>query len=219
MKEKDSLLVLSGGMDSTTMLHDYKERIAAAVTFDYGSNHNAREIECARENCRMLGIEHIVIPLSFMKEYFKSSLLEGADAIPEGHYADDNMRSTVVPFRNGIMLSVAAGLAESRGLRHVMLANHGGDHTIYPDCRPRFVDAMSEAIRMGTFEGLTILAPYTHITKSDIAARGKKIGMDYSLTYSCYKGGELHCGRCGTCVERREAMADAGIKDPTRYED
>lgn len=154
-----------------------------------------------------------------MKEYFKSSLLEGADAIPEGHYADDNMRSTVVPFRNGIMLSVAAGLAESRGLRHVMLANHGGDHTIYPDCRPRFVDAMSEAIRMGTFEGLTILAPYTHITKSDIAARGKKIGMDYSLTYSCYKGGELHCGRCGTCVERREAMADAGIEDPTRYED
>lgn len=219
MKEKDSLLVLSGGMDSTTMLHDYKERIAAAVTFDYGSNHNAREIECARENCRMLGIEHIVIPLSFMKEYFKSSLLEGADAIPEGHYADDNMRSTVVPFRNGIMLSVAAGLAESRGLRHVMLANHGGDHTIYPDCRPRFVDAMSEAIRMGTFRGLTILAPYTHITKSDIAARGKKIGMDYSLTYSCYKGGELHCGRCGTCVERREAMADAGIEDPTRYED
>ncbi len=219
MKEKDSLLVLSGGMDSTTMLHDYKERIAAAVTFDYGSNHNAREIECARENCRMLGIEHIVIPLSFMKEYFKSSLLEGADAIPEGHYADDNMRSTVVPFRNGIMLSVAAGLAESRGLRHVMLANHGGDHTIYPDCRPRFVDAMSEAIRMGTFEGLTILAPYTHITKSDIAARGRKIGMDYSLTYSCYKGGELHCGRCGTCVERREAMADAGIEDPTRYED
>lgn len=219
MKEKDSLLVLSGGMDSTTMLHDYKERIAAAVTFDYGSNHNAREIECARENCRMLGIEHIVIPLSFMKEYFKSSLLEGADAIPEGHYADNNMRSTVVPFRNGIMLSVAAGLAESRGLRHVMLANHGGDHTIYPDCRPRFVDAMSEAIRMGTFEGLTILAPYTHITKSDIAARGKKIGMDYSLTYSCYKGGELHCGRCGTCVERREAMADAGIEDPTCYED
>ena len=218
MKEKDSLLVLSGGMDSTTMLHEYKERIAAAVTFDYGSNHNAREIECARENCRILGIEHIVIPLSFMKEYFKSSLLEGAEAIPEGHYADDNMRSTVVPFRNGIMLSVAAGLAESRGLRHVMLANHGGDHTIYPDCRPRFVDAMSEAIRLGTFEGLTILAPYTHITKSDIAAHGKKIGMDYALTYSCYKGGERHCGRCGTCVERREAMADAGIDDPTDYE-
>lgn len=216
--KKDSLLVLSGGMDSTTMLYEYRDRIALAVTFDYGSNHNAREIECAKENCRLLGVEHLVIPLSFMGQYFKSSLLEGADAIPEGHYADDNMRSTVVPFRNGIMLSVAAGLAESRGLQHVMLANHGGDHTIYPDCRPDFVTAMSEAIRLGTFEGLTIIAPYTNITKGEIARHGKELGMDYALTYSCYKGGELHCGRCGTCVERREALAEAGIADPTRYE-
>ncbi|MDE5662764.1 MAG: 7-cyano-7-deazaguanine synthase QueC [Muribaculaceae bacterium] len=216
--KKDSLLVLSGGMDSTTMLHEYRDRIALAVTFDYGSNHNAREIECAKENCRLLGVEHLVIPLSFMGQYFKSSLLEGADAIPEGHYADDNMRSTVVPFRNGIMLSVAAGLAESRGLQYVMLANHGGDHTIYPDCRPDFVTAMSEAIRLGTFEGLTIIAPYTNITKGEIARHGKELGMDYALTYSCYKGGELHCGRCGTCVERREALAEAGIADPTRYE-
>lgn len=216
--KKDSLLVLSGGMDSTTMLYEYRDRIALAVTFDYGSNHNAREIDCAKENCRLLGVEHLVIPLSFMGQYFKSSLLEGADAIPEGHYADDNMRSTVVPFRNGIMLSVAAGLAESRGLRHVMLANHGGDHTIYPDCRPDFVTAMSEAIRLGTFEGLTIIAPYTNITKGEIARHGKELGMDYALTYSCYKGGELHCGRCGTCVERREALAEAGIADPTRYE-
>ncbi|MDE7342835.1 MAG: 7-cyano-7-deazaguanine synthase, partial [Muribaculaceae bacterium] len=181
--KKDSLLVLSGGMDSTTMLHEYRDRIALAVTFDYGSNHNAREIECAKENCRLLGVEHLVIPLSFMGQYFKSSLLEGADAIPEGHYADDNMRSTVVPFRNGIMLSVAAGLAESRGLQYVMLANHGGDHTIYPDCRPDFVTAMSEAIRLGTFEGLTIIAPYTNITKGEIARHGKELGMDYALTY------------------------------------
>lgn len=216
--KKDSLLVLSGGMDSTTMLYEYRDRIALAVTFDYGSNHNAREIDCAKENCRLLGVEHLVIPLSFMGQYFKSSLLEGADAIPEGHYADDNMRSTVVPFRNGIMLSVAAGLAESRGLQYVMLANHGGDHTIYPDCRPDFVTAMSEAIRLGTFEGLTIIAPYTNITKGEIARHGKELGMDYALTYSCYKGGELHCGRCGTCVERREALAEAGIADPTRYE-
>lgn len=216
--KKDSLLVLSGGMDSTTMLYEYRDRIALAVTFDYGSNHNAREIECAKENCRLLGVEHLVIPLSFMGQYFKSSLLEGADAIPEGHYDDDNMRSTVVPFRNGIMLSVAAGLAESRGLQYVMLANHGGDHTIYPDCRPDFVTAMSEAIRLGTFEGLTIIAPYTNITKGEIARHGKELGMDYALTYSCYKGGELHCGRCGTCVERREALAEAGIADPTRYE-
>lgn len=216
---KDSVLILSGGMDSTTMLYDYVGRIAVAVSFDYGSNHNAREIECARANCRKLGVEHLIIPLSFMGEYFHSSLLEGADKIPEGHYADDNMKSTVVPFRNGIMLAVAAGLAESRGLKHVMMANHGGDHTIYPDCRPDFARAMSEAMRLGTFPGITLLAPYTDMTKGDIARRGKELGMDYALTYSCYKGGEKHCGKCGTCVERKEAMAEAGIEDPTIYMD
>ncbi len=208
---KDSVIVLSGGMDSTTLLHERKDQIALAVTFDYGSKHNAREIECARKNCEMLGIEHIVIPLEFMGKYFKSSLLIGGEDIPEGHYADENMKSTVVPFRNGIMLSIAAGLAESRGLKRVMLANHGGDHAIYPDCRPGFVDAMSEAIKQGTYDGITIDAPYTHITKSDIARIGKKIGVDYNLTYSCYKGGEKHCGKCGTCVERMEALRDAGI--------
>ena len=208
---KDSVIVLSGGMDSTTLLHDRKDQIALAVTFDYGSKHNEREIECARRNCDMLGIEHIVIPLEFMGRYFKSSLLIGGEEIPEGHYADENMKSTVVPFRNGIMLSIAAGLAESRGLKNVMLANHGGDHAIYPDCRPGFVDAMSEAIRQGTYDGVVIDAPYTNISKSDIARIGKRVGVDYSLTYSCYKGGEKHCGKCGTCVERMEALRDAGI--------
>ena len=167
----------------------------------------------------MLGIEHLVIPLEFMGKYFRSSLLEGADSIPEGHYADDNMKSTVVPFRNGIMLSIACGLAESRDLRHVMMANHGGDHAIYPDCRPGFVAAMSEAMREGTYEGIDIEAAFTDITKSDIARLGKELGVDYSKTYSCYKGREKHCGKCGTCVERREAMAEAGIDDPTIYED
>ena len=209
---KDSVIVLSGGMDSTTLLHDRKEQIALAVTFDYGSKHNAREIECARKNCDMLGIEHIVIPLEFMGDYFRSSLLIGGEEIPEGHYTDDNMKSTVVPFRNGIMLSIAAGLAESRGLKKVMLANHGGDHAIYPDCRPGFVDAMSEAIKQGTYDGIVIDAPYTHISKSEIARIGKRIGVDYNLTYSCYKGGETHCGKCGTCVERMEALRDAGIE-------
>lgn len=209
---KDSVIVLSGGMDSTTLLHERKEQIALAVTFDYGSKHNAREIECASINCAMLGIEHIVIPLEFMGKYFKSSLLIGGEEIPEGHYADDNMKSTVVPFRNGIMLSIAAGLAESRGLKKVMLANHGGDHAIYPDCRPGFIDAMSDAISQGTYDDIVIDAPYTNITKSDIARIGKEIGVDYNLTYSCYKGGEKHCGKCGTCVERIEALRDAGIE-------
>ncbi len=217
--KKDSIMVLSGGMDSTTMLHDYAERIALAVTFDYGSNHNAREIDCARYNCALLGIELVEVKMDFIGRLFNSSLLSGADAIPEGDYADDNMRSTVVPFRNGIMLATAAGLAESRGLHTVMLANHSGDHTIYPDCRPGFVDAMSRAISEGTYDHISIFAPYTGMTKTEIAARGAQLGIDYAHTYSCYKGGERHCGRCGTCRERREALRDAGLDDPTLYEE
>ena len=154
-----------------------------------------------------------------MSDYFKSSLLDGADAIPEGSYADENMKSTVVPFRNGIMLSIAAGIAESEGLKYVMIANHGGDHSIYPDCRPEFVSAMSEATKAGTYPGIEVLAPYTELTKTDIARKGRELGIDYSETWSCYKGGDLHCGKCGTCVERREALRDAGIEDTTEYED
>ena len=206
-------------MDSVTLLYEFRANIALAVTFDYGSNHNRREIEFARMHCERLGIEHIVIPLDFMAKYFKSSLLSGADAIPEGNYDDENMKSTVVPFRNGIMLAVACGIAESRDLRRVMLANHFGDHAIYPDCRRDFVDAMSEAMRCGTYCGVTVFAPYTDITKADIARRGAQLGIDYAETYSCYKGGEHHCGRCGTCRERREAMALAGIDDPTVYDE
>ena len=116
------------------------------------------------------------------------------------------------------MLSVAVGLAESRGLKHVMMANHGGDHTIYPDCRPEFVEAFSEAARTGTYPGITLLCPFTHLTKAQIAARGNELGIDYSETWSCYKGREHHCGRCGTCVERKEAMAEAGIPDTTVYD-
>lgn len=215
---KDSIIIVSGGMDSVTLLYDFKDRIALGISFDYGSNHNAKEIPFARWHCEQLGIEHITIDLAFMPQYFKSSLLEGADAIPEGHYADENMKSTVVPFRNGIMLSIAAGIAESRGLKYVMMANHGGDHTIYPDCRAEFVEAMSEATKTGTFPGIEILAPYTNITKADIARKGKELGIDYSKTWSCYKGADVHCGKCGTCVERKEALRDAGIEDTTIYE-
>ena len=216
---KDSVLIVSGGMDSITMLYEYKERIALGISFDYGSNHNAREIPFAAMHCERLGIKHIVINLGFMHQYFKSSLLEGAEAIPEGNYDEENMKSTVVPFRNGIMLSIAAGVAESNGLKYVMMANHGGDHTIYPDCRPEFVSAMSEATRLGTYPGIEVLAPYTGITKSDIARHGKALGIDYVETWSCYKGGEHHCGKCGTCRERIEALADAGIEDHTVYDE
>lgn len=215
----ESLMVVSGGMDSVTMLHEYNEEIVLAVTFNYGSNHNEREIACARQHCEALGIGLIEIRLDFMSRYFESSLLSGADAIPEGHYADENMKSTVVPFRNGIMLSIAAGLAESRGLKSIIIANHAGDHAIYPDCRPEFIDNMDKAIQAGTYEHIRIKAPYTNLTKGEIAARGKQLGIDYSTTYSCYKGGEKHCGKCGTCIERREALAQAGINDTTPYED
>lgn len=215
---KDTLLVLSGGLDSTTLLYDYADSIALAVTFQYGSNHNKREAAFAKYHCDKLGIEHIEIDLAFMGKYFKSSLLDGADAIPEGNYDEDNMKSTVVPFRNGIMLSVAAGLAESRGLKNVMMANHSGDHAIYPDCRSEFVKAMTAAIEAGTYEGVKLVAPYTDITKADIVSRGAKLGIDYSKTYSCYKGGEHHCGVCGTCRERKEAFALAGVKDDTIYD-
>lgn len=216
---KDSLLIVSGGMDSITMLYEYADRIAMAVTFDYGSNHAQKEIPFTKLHCERLGIKHLVIPLAFIHEYFNSSLLQGADAIPEGHYAAENMKSTVVPFRNGIMLSIAAGIAESNGLKNVMIANHAGDHDIYPDCRATFIDSMSEAISYGTYEHIKILAPYTGISKTDIAKHGKDLGIDYSETWSCYKGGEKHCGKCGTCVERKEALRDAGIEDPTEYED
>ena len=217
-KTKDSLIILSGGMDSVTLLYERKEEICLALSFDYGSNHNKREIECAAYHCQKLDIEHIIIPLGFMHEYFQSSLLEGADAIPEGHYADENMRSTVVPFRNGIMLSIACGLAETRGLQKVMIANHAGDHSIYPDCRRPFIEAMSAASQAGTYANIKICAPYTDISKTDVARIGKRLGIDYSKTYSCYKGNEKHCGKCGTCVERKEALREAGIDDPTPYE-
>ena len=156
---KDSVIIVSGGMDSTTLLYDRRDEIALAISFDYGSNHNAREIPYAEMHCKRLGIEHITIPLDFMHKYFRSSLLEGADAIPEGHYADENMKSTVVPFRNGIMLAVAAGVAESRNLTKLLIANHGGDHTIYPDCRPEFISAMDSATNAGTYIGVRVVAP------------------------------------------------------------
>ena len=211
-----AVLIYSGGLDSTTLLYEYRDSIALAVSFDYGSKHNARELSYAEENCNRLGIKHLIIPLDFIGTYFRSNLLLSGGEIPEGHYADENMKSTVVPFRNGIMLAIAAGLAESYELDAVLLANHGGDHAIYPDCRPEFIDAFDKAAEAGTYNGVRIVSPYCNLTKRDIALRGRALGIDYSRTYSCYKGGEKHCGRCGTCTERKEALEGF---DPTVYED
>lgn len=215
---KDSVIIVSGGLDSITLLYDKAETIALAISFDYGQNHAKKELPYAEYHCQKLGIPHITIPLTFMHQYFKSSLLEGAEAIPEGHYEEENMKSTVVPFRNGIMLAIATGIAESHELKRVYIANHGGDHTIYPDCRPEFIDAMDKATSAGTFVDVRVEAPYTNISKADIVRRGTALGIDYAKTWSCYKGSEIHCGKCGTCVERKEAFADAGVEDPTEYE-
>ena len=207
---KDSLIVLSGGLDSTTMLYEYQHRIGMALSFHYGSNHNDKELEFAKLHCERLGIPHMVIRLPFIKQFFKSSLLEGANAIPEGNYDEENMKSTVVPFRNGIMLSIAAGIAENNKMQFIMLANHAGDHTIYPDCRPAFVEAMNNAVQYGTWNGVQLLTPYTHLTKTEIVRHGIKLGINYDETWSCYKGGDQPCGVCGTCREREEALRDAG---------
>lgn len=214
----NALIVLSGGLDSTTLLYEYSEKIALAVTFDYGSKHNASEIPCAREHCQRLGIPHLIIPLEFMGKYFRSDLLMNGGAIPKGAYDEENMKATVVPFRNGIMLSIAAGLAESRNLQSVLIANHFGDHAIYPDCRADFIRPMEKAITAGTTNGVTLVAPYTNLRKDEIVAIGAKLGIDYASTWSCYEGGSIQCGTCGTCQERREAFERAGLIDPTTYQ-
>lgn len=215
---KDSVIVVSGGMDSVTLLYEKKDEIALGISFDYGSNHNHNELPLAALHCQRLGIAYVVIPLGFMQQYFKSSLLESGESIPDGSYDEENMKSTVVPFRNGVMLAVAAGIAESNGLTKVLIANHGGDHTIYPDCRPEFIAAMDAAVEAGTFARVRVVAPYTNISKADIARRGRALGIDYAETWSCYKGGDVHCGTCGTCVERKEALREAGIEDNTTYQ-
>jgi 7-cyano-7-deazaguanine synthase len=207
-------------MDSVTALHWARREhdAIAAVSFDYGAKHNAREIPCAQAQSAALGIRHRTIALPIVNELFSSALLKSGGAIPEGHYQAESMRQTVVPFRNAIMLSIAAGWAESMGAEGLVIAAHTGDHAIYPDCREEFMHAMGEAIRSGTYAGIRLLRPFIAIDKAGIVAEGARLGVDYGNTWSCYKGGALHCGRCGTCVERREAFSLAGVRDPTAYE-
>ncbi len=214
------VVLCSGGMDSVTALHwaHREHTVAAALSFDYGSKHNPREIPFAAEHARALGLRHETVPLRFMDGLFASHLLASGGAIPEGHYEADNMKLTVVPFRNAIMLSVATGFAESIGAEGLVIAAHGGDHAIYPDCREEFMRAMGETMRAGTYAGIRLLRPFIDLDKGRIAALGAELGVDFARTWSCYRGGALHCGRCGTCVERREAFATAGLPDPTTYE-
>jgi len=214
------VVLCSGGMDSVTALYWARAHhtVTAALSFDYGAKHNHREIPWALAHAAKLGVPHRIIPLDFIGQLFTSDLLKSGGEIPEGHYAADNMKLTVVPFRNGIMLAAAAGFAESAGAEALVMAAHAGDHTIYPDCREDFMTAMGNALRLGTYAGIQLLRPFITKTKGQIAAEGGQLGINFAQTWSCYKGGLIHCGKCGTCVERREAFLQAGLVDPTVYE-
>ena len=213
------VVLCSGGMDSVTALHwaHAEHDVVAAMSFDYGAKHNHREIPFAAEHARALGVRHEVIALDFVNRLFASNLLQSGGAIPEGHYEAENMKQTVVPFRNAIMLSIACGFAESVGAGGLVIAAHGGDHAIYPDCREDFMRAIGDAMRLGTYARVELLRPFIALHKGEIAAEAARRGVDLGRTWSCYKGGPVHCGKCGTCVERREAFAQAGIPDPTLY--
>lgn len=213
------VVLCSGGMDSIAALHwaGREHTVKAAVSFDYGAKHNQREIPFAAEHAGRLGVRHEIIALDFVNRLFASDLLRSGGAVPDGHYEAASMKQTVVPFRNAIMLSVAAGLAESIGAGAVVIAAHGGDHAIYPDCREDFMRAMGDAMRLGTYAEVELLRPFIALHKGQIAAAGAALGVDFSRTWSCYKGGAIHCGTCGTCVERREAFQQAGLVDPTIY--
>lgn len=213
------VVLCSGGMDSVTALHwaATRQEVAAVISFDYGAKHNHRELPFAAEHARALGVRHEVVKLDFVDRLFASDLLKSGGDIPEGHYAAENMKQTVVPFRNAIMLSIACGFAESVGAGGLVIAAHGGDHAIYPDCREDFMRAMGDAMHHGTYAHVDLLRPFIGMTKGGIAREGAALGVDFARTWSCYKGGEVHCGRCGTCVERREAFLEAGVPDPTVY--
>lgn len=206
-------------MDSVAALYEANQRYAVvgAVSFDYGSKHNDKEIPFAAWHCQKLGVPQRTIRLGFVDELFKSDLLQSGGTIPDGHYQELTMKQTVVPFRNGIMLAIAGGYAESIEAGGLVIAAHSGDHAIYPDCREDFMKSMADAVRLGTYAGVEILRPFIHHTKAEIAQRGYELGVDFSKTWSCYKGGDVHCGTCGTCVERREAFMLANLPDPTIY--
>ncbi len=214
-----TVVLLSGGMDSVTALYwaAREHEVIGTVSFDYGSKHNHKEIPMAAWHATHLGVPHEVINLDFVNQLFASDLLQTGGDIPDGHYAEESMKRTVVPFRNGIMLAIACGLAESRSADALVIAAHSGDHAIYPDCREPFMHAMANAMKFGTYVKIELLRPFIDCDKTEIARRGAALGIDYAQTWSCYKGANIHCGTCGTCVERREAFIDAGVPDPTEY--
>ncbi|MCF8495713.1 MAG: 7-cyano-7-deazaguanine synthase QueC [Alphaproteobacteria bacterium] len=217
-----TIVICSGGLDSVTLAHKVAQerQLDGLVSFDYGQRHK-KELDFAARCAHFLGVSHDLIDLSALGGLLSGSALTDDVEVPEGHYAEETMRITVVPNRNAIMLAIAYGIAMAREVRSVAAAFHGGDHFIYPDCRPAFVEAF-EAMQHRALEGLSeisLYTPFLNLRKSEIVSEGARRGVPFQETWSCYKGGERHCGRCGTCVERREAFHLAEIPDPTMYED
>lgn len=219
MKKNKTLAVVSGGMDSVTMLHDLHDQghELSVVSFNYGQRH-VKELEVAKKNAEKLGLKHRVVNMSFLAQLLDNSALTGDTSVPEGHYADENMKLTVVPNRNMIMASLAIGIAVNDGLDNIALGVHSGDHAIYPDCRPEFIEKLGAVARIANYEPINVLAPYIEMDKGSIIARGLEIDtMDYADTWTCYKGGDIACGVCGSCQERLEGFLTNNIKDPLEY--
>jgi len=218
-----TIVVCSGGLDSVTLAHKVarEHSLYALISFDYGQRHK-KELDFAADAARDLGVRHHVVDLTPVGALLTGSSLTSDDvAVPDGHYAEETMRITVVPNRNAIMMSVAFGAAASAGADAVAAAMHGGDHFIYPDCRPDFIDAFQK-MQNHALDGVAkirLYTPFINATKADIAAEAGRLGVPIDRTWSCYKGEEVHCGRCGTCVERREALELARVPDPTVYID
>lgn len=213
------IAIYSGGMDSTVLLYHLRSQgyDVRALSVDYGQRHR-KELESARSICHITGIPHEVADLRGITHLLKGSSLTDSEVdVPEGHYAEESMKATVVPNRNMIMLSVAIGYAISLGAPFVAYGAHAGDHTIYPDCRPEFAAALNTAALLADWQQVELLRPFIRLTKAEIARRGAELNVPLELTWSCYKGDELHCGLCGTCVERAEAFNLAGLQDPTDY--
>ncbi len=216
----DAVVVYSGGLDSTVVLANAikQYKTVSAISFNYGAKHNKQELIRAVAFCKKNNVLHRVIDLTFMNELFSSTLLQSGEEVPDGEYYEDSMRSTVVPFRNGIMLSIAVGYAESINASNVLLGSHQGDHHVYPDCRPEFNEAIAKAANVGTYINVNVIFPYEKFDKKDIADEGRQMGIDFTQTWTCYKGHKIHCGVCGACNERKYALRfDEGL-DMTEYE-
>lgn len=217
-----TLVVCSGGLDSVTLAHKVAQEqdLAALISFNYGQRHQ-KELEFAAQCADALGVPHHIVDIAAFGRLLGGSALTDDVAVPEGHYAEDNMKVTVVPNRNAIMLTMAYGAGAAMGVGAVAAAVHAGDHFIYPDCRPAFVEAfdhMQKCALEGVAE-IEFYTPFLTLSKADIVAEGARLNVPFADTWSCYKGGDIHCGRCGTCVERREAFDIAGVGDPTIYHD